>query len=199
MNKQSQVAVIIQRDAEDHQLTSGSLAYRIEKKVLSKVFTRNLMKHFANDTVTCFFDDLYDLLEDYYGKTVAEKVIKDLIKLVIKLGITERSDHFTADQQKQLDQIRIHLRNLCLTVISFVNVSFSYNRDYLQSLFNDLYTSLRSVVETTLSEKSVRRVNLVYEYLSKEEFTNDMFKNGVNEKLRKVIVDLDGLLVQQNI
>uniref|UniRef100_A0A0N5AXI7 Dedicator of cytokinesis 10 n=1 Tax=Syphacia muris TaxID=451379 RepID=A0A0N5AXI7_9BILA len=167
----SEIAVIVQQDSEKCQVNSGPLTYRLQKKVLPKVFTRNVMKHFADDTLNCLFDDLYNLLASYYEKSVAEKVhifvLKDLTKLIVKLSLTESNGQFNSEQHKELDQIRYKLRNLCLTVISFVNVSFSYNQDYLQTLFAKLYSSLRSLVGSSLSEKSLRRVDFIFEHLSK--------------------------------
>lgn len=95
------------------------------------------------------------------------QVVKNIIKLIVKLGIVSRSEHFPVDQQSQLGQIQRQMRQLCLTVISFGRVSFSYDRTYLSVLLKEIHRRLIPLVEQNLSDKSKQRIDMIFDHICK--------------------------------
>ena len=57
------------------------------------------------------------------NKKDAEKVVKNIIKLSVKVGMLERSDKFSAAERSDLVQIQKTLRTVAKTLISFYQVS----------------------------------------------------------------------------
>lgn len=96
--------------------------------------------------------------------------MKNIIKLVVKLGIVLRSEQFTEEQQNQLAKIQRQMRQICLTVISFGKVAFSYDYAYLNALLNETYRRLLPLVEQILSGKSKQRLDMIFEHLCKVNF-----------------------------
>ncbi|MCP9260377.1 hypothetical protein DINM_003735 [Dirofilaria immitis] len=107
---------------------------------------------------------------------IAEKVVKNIIKLVVKLSVILRNEKFTKEQQNQLTKIQRHMRQLCLTIISFGKVAFSYDYAYLNALLNETYRRLIPLVEQILSDKSKQRLDMIFEYLCKELVLDSLFR-----------------------
>ncbi|KHN80371.1 Tumor necrosis factor alpha-induced protein 8 [Toxocara canis] len=169
---------------------AATLVQRAQKKLLSKVVSRGAVKHFVSEAATRLFDNLYTLLKSYYNKSTAEKVVKNIIKLVVKLGVVARGEQFGAEQQIQLGAVQKQMHQLCLTVISFGKVTYSYDRSYLLSLLNNTHKKMVPLITCFLSEKSGRRLDMIFEHLSKEHLLDGLFRvDGEHSTLLAEMVD----------
>lgn len=89
------------------------------------------------------------------------------MKLVVKLSVVARGEHFGVEQQSQLAIVQRQVHHLCLTVLSFGKVAYSYDRSYLLAILDETHKKLLPLVTCCLSEKSRRRLDMIFEHLSK--------------------------------
>uniref|UniRef100_A0A0R3RPG0 TFIP8 n=1 Tax=Elaeophora elaphi TaxID=1147741 RepID=A0A0R3RPG0_9BILA len=181
---------------QQQHFSSATIAIRAQKKILSKVISRNNVKLFVDDATIRLFDHLYQILKTTYNKMVAEKVVKNIIKLVVKLGVVLRNEQLSIEQQNQLTKIQRQMRQLCLTVISFGKVAFSYDFAYLNALLNETYRRLLPLIEQILSGKSKQRLDMIFEHLCKDSVLDSLFRtDGQHWKLLpNVVMDLEVLI-----
>lgn len=65
--------------ADGNNLNIQTLSLRAQKKILGKMASRGVAKHFISDTSARILDNMYRILKDYYTKKDAEKV-KNLVQ-----------------------------------------------------------------------------------------------------------------------
>ena len=76
------------------------------------------------------------------------------------------------------------------TVISFFEVEFTFDKDFLLKNLNDCRNLLKSLVIEHLTDKSIGRIDHVLNFFSDEAFLEEMFKQkSVHRPMLKVIVD----------
>ncbi|VDO98724.1 unnamed protein product [Heligmosomoides polygyrus] len=149
-------------------------------------------------------------------------VVKNIIKLAVKLGLLARNDMLDKEDLRQLNDVQKQLHSLSLTIISFVQVKYSFERTHLIELLKQLQHSLaplvsfrtstadevlsphvlrflklpESKVSLKLSDKSTRRLEHVIVHLSSTDFLDGLFKvDGPHAGVLSQFVDsLEGLL-----
>ena len=132
--------------------------------------TKGVAKTLVDDTTAELLDHLHKLAKnEYSGKKDAEKLVKYIVKIVVKMGILLRNDQFNAQELKTIQQFEQKFHNVIMTAISFHEVDFTFDRDFLVSQFQSLEDMLQKVVERHLRDKSQKRITFIF----------DFFKNGV--------------------
>uniref|UniRef100_W6NBX9 Uncharacterized protein n=1 Tax=Haemonchus contortus TaxID=6289 RepID=W6NBX9_HAECO len=157
--------VVEQNGEQDSGFSAASLSMRAQKKIASKLSTRKVTKLFISQSVDRVFDNLYNALRTYYSKKDSEKVLKNIIKLVVKIGLLARNDMLSETDIKQLENVQKQLHSLALTIISFVQVKYSFERTHLIELLKSMQQSLTPLVTLRLSDKSTRRLEHVITHL----------------------------------
>lgn len=178
------------------QFSSATFAVRVQKKVFSKVISRGVVRHFMSDAATRLFDNLYRILKFHYGRSAAEKVVKGIIKLVVKLGVIFRNEDVALEQQQQLSSFQRKMRQFCLTMVSFGTVAYSYDRNFLLHLLDETHKLLSPLVTKNLSEKSSRRVEMIFEHVCNEQVLDSLFRaEGEHAALLpQMTTDLEALI-----
>jgi len=154
---------------------STSLALRAQKKIIGKISTTHrsfIFKHFINAPTLRVFDQLFAILKQHYSKSVAEKTIKNMLKLSLKMAVCAQKD---ADFAQKIQLSRKKLRSLALTVMSFTKLDFSYDRKFLQKQMDETRQRLQQLVAQLLSEKSVQRVPQIFDTLQNAQLLDEMF------------------------
>jgi len=157
------------------------LSVRLQKKLAGKLASRSAAKHLVSDPVAALLDAVYRLLKDFHGKREAEKVrsadgavtrerakparaqtVKNVLKLTLKLAVLARNEQLGGEAElRQLDALRLKLRSLAMTVVSFQQLDFSYDRRFLLALLDQTQQALRPLVARLLSDKSLQRLTQV--------------------------------------
>lgn len=80
-----------------------------------------------------------------------------------------------------------------MTIISFYEVDFSYDRNYLVQVLGDSQKNLQSIICRHLTDKSVNRVESVFSFFANERFLDVIFKRDseYREALGRVVNDLN--------
>lgn len=103
--------------------SSKDLAMRAQKKILSSMATRSSVQMFIDDTTSEILDELYHVSRGFTGnKTEAQKVIKDLVKIAVKIGVLFRNNRFSVEELKVAQEFKKKLNQGAMTAISFYEV-----------------------------------------------------------------------------
>ena len=155
---------------------SRQLGLRIQKKIAGKVTNKTIVKSFIDDNLASLLDTLHLILKLELGDSKkADKVIKNLIKITVKIGLLYKNSQFNAEELALGVKIRTKFRHAALTVISFSQVEFSYDRAFLVKLVADIGEMLHKLVNRHLTPKSHQRVDSVISALGKEATLDKVF------------------------
>jgi len=181
---------------ESSNFNSKSLSMRAQKKILGKMASRNVAKHFISDNAARLLDNVYRILKDFYSKKEAEKVVKNVIKMIIKLSVLMRNEQFTNDETKLANQFQQKFRLLMMTFSSFYQVEFSYDRNYLTKLMEECQNCIQIIIKPHLSEKSTQRVQMVFAHCGRGDFLDSLFRHDGRYRMQmeSLCNDLNKLL-----
>ena len=97
---------------------SKSVALRAQKKILGKMASKNMAKAFVDDTTGDLLDQLYRLAKLETGsKKEAEKLVKNLVKIVVKISILFRNDQLSREEIQTAEKFRRNFRSAAMTFI----------------------------------------------------------------------------------
>lgn len=94
---------------------------------------------------------------------------------------------------KTASKLRFNFQKVLMTIISFYELEFSYDYNYLCILFNDLHTNLRLLIQNHLTDKSLCRINHVFYFCNRKEFLDEIFRKDsvYREIMDKIVNDLN--------
>lgn len=102
---------------------SKTLALSAQKKILSKMATKTSVQMFIDDTTSEILDELYQVSKQQTGnRSQAQKVIKDLIKVAVKVGLLFRNNCFSTEELVLATDFKRKLHQGAMTSISFYQV-----------------------------------------------------------------------------
>lgn len=172
---------------------SKSVALRAQKKLLGKMASKNMAKAFVDDTTGDLLDQLYRLAKIETGnKKEAEKLVKDLVKIVVKISILFRNDQLNREEIQLAEKFRRNFRSSAMTFISFYEVDFSFDKKFLTKNLEDCRSLLHQIIERHLTAKSHGRVDHVFNYYANGDMLEKVFqanRNGPFGMILKNIVD----------
>ena len=200
--------------------SSSSVAFNVQKNFASKFFSNKaIVKGLIDDTSAKLLDDLYNLLFAFVShifnsltidnkyfpnflqtndKKESEKTTTNVIKITVKIGMLFRGDKFSPDEMKDLQTIQKSLRNTSMTLISFYETDFTYDKGFLIRHISGLEEHLKTLVAPHLTEKSVGRVEQIFSVMKTPEFLDSVFVPGQNPEMRplmaEVIADLNACM-----
>lgn len=110
--------------------------------------------------------------------------------MTIKLGVLMRNEQFSADELRTVGQFQQKFRSLMMTVVSFHQVDFSYDRNFLTKSLDECQQLMQSLVRNHLSDKSTQRVSFVFQYVGRSDFLDTLFRpNGKYSNFLNSICD----------
>ena len=141
-----------------------------------------MAKAFIDDEFSHLLDVIHGiLLKELPDSKKADKVIKNLIKVTVKIGLLYKNKQFNQEELALGAKFRTKLRQAALTVISFYEVDFTYDRGFLVKVVNDCGEMLHKLVDRHLTVKSHQRINSVIEAFSSGELLDKVFlSDGVH-------------------
>lgn len=88
--------------------STKSLALQAQKKLMSKMATKSMANLFIDDTSSEVLDELYRVTKEYTrNRKEAQKIIKNLIKMVVKLGVLYRNNQFSGEELVLVESFRL--------------------------------------------------------------------------------------------
>ncbi|XP_039614917.1 tumor necrosis factor alpha-induced protein 8 isoform X2 [Polypterus senegalus] len=181
---------------------SKNLAVQAQKKILGKMASKSIATILIDDTSSDVLDELYKVTKEYtQNKKEAEKIIKNLIKIVIKLAVLYRNNQFNSEEIALMETFKKKVHTLAMTVISFNQVEFTFDRNVLSKLLQDCKELLHQVINRHLTPKSHGRVNKVFDHFSDCEFLAALYNpfGAYKAHLQKICVGVNKMLDDGNI
>lgn len=170
------------------------IGLRAQKKILGRMANKNVAKVFIDETTGSLLDNVYKLAKAYTGsRKDAEKLVKNIIKLVIKLGVLYRNDQFSQEELRHAERFKQRFHAAAMAVVSFYEVDFSYDRHYLLTALTEARTLLGLLVGQHLTEKSINRIDSVFSFFGSPAFLDNIFKRDseFREHLGRVVADMN--------
>jgi len=178
------------------------MSLRMQKKIASKMSTKGVAKTLVDDTTAELLDHLHKLAKNEYpSKKEAEKLVKYIVKIVVKIGILLRNDQFNAQEVKLTQQFQQKFHNVIMTAISFHEVDFTFDRDFLISQFQNLEDMLQKIVERHLRDKSQKRITFIFDFFKSGDFLDKLFSSDGEYKgeMNNITTLLNKLVEEGNI
>ncbi|KAK0088221.1 hypothetical protein PV325_012755 [Microctonus aethiopoides] len=176
--------------------TTGSrardLGLRAQKKLLGRVVSTGAGRSlFIDDATTSLLDNLFKLMERTVkcnpglDKKQPEKVLKNIVKLSIKIGLLQRNQQLGPSDDAKIIEIRSSLRAAAMSVVSFYELEFSFDRVYLTRTFERCRAAILNLIRPHLTDKSQERCDQVFDFLTNTEFLDSVFRQ--NSEHRQIL------------
>ncbi|KAH8309619.1 hypothetical protein KR059_012391 [Drosophila kikkawai] len=204
----------------DNVFKSHDIGLRAQKKILSRMATKNIAKTFIDGTTASLLDNLYRLCKLHTGnKAKAEKLIKNIIKIVIKIGVLHRNNQFSDDELQKAENFKrkfqvsfgvfnpslgnfnlktfsVFFQNTQLSIISFYEVDFTFDLAYLQKSIAESHVALKSIVQPHLTEKSLGRIDEVFDFFGEATLLETAFRSDspYREVMGKIVADINAAM-----
>uniref|UniRef100_A0A6M2DHQ1 Putative tumor necrosis factor induced protein darlingi n=1 Tax=Xenopsylla cheopis TaxID=163159 RepID=A0A6M2DHQ1_XENCH len=178
----------------DNAFKAQDIGLRAQKKILSRMATKSVAKVFIDGVTSSLLDNVYRLLKQYTGnKKEAEKIVKNIIKIVIKVGVLHRNYQFNNEELNAAHQFQNKFKNLKMSIISFYEVDYSFDLPYLQKTIRDCQNLLIQLVQRHLTDKSVNRIQDVFGFFNEPKFLESAFKSDspYREIMGKIVSDMN--------
>lgn len=182
--------------ADGGRFNSKQLGLRIQKKVVGKFANKTTAKAFIDDNLSTLLDTLHSILARETDSKKSDKVIKNLIKITVKIGLLYKNNQFNQEEISIGMKFRTKLRHAALTVISFHEVDFTYDRTFMIKVVNECGEMLHKLVDRHLTTKSHQRINNVIQAFSNPEILDKVFLSdgpyhqyleGISQGFHKVV------------
>lgn len=183
----------------DNGFKAKDIGLRAQKKILSRMASKNMAKVFIDEVSASLLDNVYRLTKQQFGnKKDAEKLVKNIIKIVIKIAILNKNNCFSDDETRKTNVFYQKFLKLQMSIISFFEVDFSFDLPYLQKLISEIQELLKEIVRCHLSEKSLNRIDEIFDSFNDAHFLNEMFRRDGPHKevMEKICEDLNKILEQ---
>ncbi|XP_074405449.1 tumor necrosis factor alpha-induced protein 8-like protein 3 [Zonotrichia albicollis] len=182
--------------------SSKNLALQAQKKILSKMATKTMANMLIDDTSSEIFDELYKVTKEHTrNKKEAHKIMKDLIKVAIKIGILYRNNQFNQEELEIVDKFRKKLNQTAMTIVSFYEVEYTFDRNVLAELLHECKELVHELVGRHLTARSHGRINHVFNHFADVEFLSALYSldgdcrpylkkicNGINKLLDEKVL-----------
>uniref|UniRef100_A0A665V3X0 TNF alpha induced protein 8 like 3 n=4 Tax=Percomorphaceae TaxID=1489872 RepID=A0A665V3X0_ECHNA len=176
---------------------SRSLALQAQKKILSKMATMVVANMLTDDTSSEILDELYKASREFTkSKKEAHKIIKDVIKIALKIGILYRNHQFSPDELDTVERFKKKMNQAAMTAVSFYEVEYTFDRNILSELLLECRDLLHTLVEQHLTARSHARINHVFNHFAHGEFLAELYGDGEEYRLslRKICNGINKLL-----
>ncbi|XP_035142812.2 tumor necrosis factor alpha-induced protein 8-like protein 1 isoform X1 [Callithrix jacchus] len=151
--------------------STKSLALQAQKKLLSKMTSKAVVAVLVDDTSSEVLDELYRATKEFTrSRKEAQKMLKNLVKVALKLGLLLRGDQLGGEELALLRRFRHRARCLAMTAVSFHQVDFTFDRRVLAAGLLECRDLLHQAVGPHLTAKSHSRINHVFGHLADCDF-----------------------------
>ncbi|MED6247888.1 Tumor necrosis factor alpha-induced protein 8-like protein 3, partial [Ataeniobius toweri] len=176
---------------------SRSLALQAQKKILSKMATMAVANMLTDDTSSEILDELYKATREFTkSKKEAHKIIKDVIKIALKIGILYRNHQFSPDELDTVERFKKKMNQAAMTAVSFYEVEYTFDRNILAELLLECRDLLHTLVVGHLTARSHARIDHVFNHFANGDFLVELYGDGEEYRisLRKICNGINKLL-----
>ncbi|XP_061461709.1 tumor necrosis factor alpha-induced protein 8-like protein 2 [Rhineura floridana] len=177
--------------------SSRSLAMQAEKKILSRMASKSMANMFIDDTSSEILDELYRISKEYtQNRAESQKVIKNLIKVAVKISVLYRNNCFSQEELILAEEFKQKLHQGAMTAISFHEVDFTFEKLVLAELLRECRDLLLKLVEKHLTPKSHGRIRHVFDHFANTELLALLYSPGepYQPRLEKICEGMNRLI-----
>lgn len=159
--------------------------------------SKTMANMLIDDTSSEIFDELYKVTKEHTrNKKEAHKIMKDLIKVAIKIGILYRNNQFNQVELEIVDKFRKKLNQTAMTIVSFYEVEYTFDRNVLAELLNECKDLVHELVDRHLTPRSHGRINHVFNHFADVEFLTALYSldGDCRPYLKKICDGINKLL-----
>lgn len=160
---------------------SKGLGLMIQKKLMgmtikSKEAAKNL--HMIDDKTSELLDVIYEIArKDLGDEKLAKKILKDLIKIVVKLGLLYRHNQFSPAELEMGTKLTSKFKMLVLTAISYHDVEFTFDALFLSNLAGECKGLVQAQIAKHLTDKSKGRVENVFGFIGSAALLTKLYSD----------------------
>ncbi|KAG8449986.1 hypothetical protein GDO86_016609 [Hymenochirus boettgeri] len=156
--------------------SSKDLALQAQKKILSRMASKSMVHMFIDETSSEILDELYRVSKEHTkNRTESQKVLKDLIKIAVKIGVLYRHNRFSPEELVLAEDFKNKLHNGAMTAISFYEVDFTFEKNVLPEILMECKGLLLRLVEKHLTPKSHGRIQHVFNHFADPELLSHLY------------------------
>lgn len=177
--------------------SSKSLALQAQKKILSKIASKAVANMLIDDTSSEIFDELYKVTREHtHSKKEAHKIMKDLIKVAIKIGVLYRNNQFSPDEVAIVERFRKKLNQTAMTIVSFYEVEYTFDKNVLSQLLHECRDLVHELVRRHLTARSHGRINRVFDHFADVGFLSTLYslEGDCRPSLKRICEGINKLL-----
>ncbi|XP_023962802.2 tumor necrosis factor alpha-induced protein 8-like protein 2 isoform X1 [Chrysemys picta bellii] len=177
--------------------SSRNLALQAEKKILSHMASKSVANVFLDDTSSEILDELYRVSKLHsQNRSEAQKVIKNLIKVAVKISVLYRNNRFSTGELGLAEEFKRKLHQGAMTAVSFYEVEFTFESGMLTQLLQDCRDLLLQLVEKHLTAKSHGRIRHVFDHFANGDLLSQLYSPGepYRPHLQKICQGLNKLI-----
>lgn len=181
---------------------SRGLGLKAQKKLLGKMSSKKIARVFIDDTTGRVLDNTYKIVKDFYNnKKDSEKLLKYIIKTVVKIGILYRNDQFNLEELTLVDTFKQKFHSLAMTIISFHEVDFTFDKNFLRRSIEECNTILQCLVNRHLTDKSKNRIDIVFGFFTSSDFLEAIFQQDSKyyDLLDNIVADMHRMMDEGNL
>ncbi|MFT7805234.1 Tumor necrosis factor, alpha-induced protein 8-like protein 2-like [Arapaima gigas] len=182
--------------------SSKDMAMKAQKKILSHMASKSMVQVFIDDTSSEILDELYRVSKEYTGNRVeAQKVVKDLIKVAVKISVLYRHNRFNTEELSLAQDFRKKLHQGAMTAISFYEVDFTFDKAVMSEILIECRDMLLKLVDKHLTPKSHGRINHVFNHYSDPELLATLYSpdGPFRSNLSKICTGLNKLVEEEKL
>uniref|UniRef100_A0A2K6KTB9 Tumor necrosis factor alpha-induced protein 8-like protein 1 n=1 Tax=Rhinopithecus bieti TaxID=61621 RepID=A0A2K6KTB9_RHIBE len=170
--------------------STKSLALQAQKKLLSKMTSKAVVAMLVYDTSSEVLNELYRATREFTRSCKeAQKMLKNLVKVALKLGLLLRGDQLGREELALLWRFCHRAHFLAMMAISFQQVDFTFDQQVLAVGLLECRDLLHQAVGPQLTTKSHSRINHVFGHLADCDFLAPY-----RSHLRRICEDLGTML-----
>ncbi|XP_078064971.1 tumor necrosis factor, alpha-induced protein 8-like protein 2 B [Mustelus asterias] len=177
--------------------SSKDLAMKAQKKILSRMASKTLAQFFIDDTSTEILDELYRVSKEFTGnKAESQKVLKNLVKVAVKIGVLYRHQKFSEQELGLAEDFKRKLRQGAMTAVSFYEVAFTFEQSVMSQLLVESRDLLLRLVEGHLTLKSHGRICHVFDHFANADLLTKLYatEGPYRPHLQKICEGLNKLI-----
>uniref|UniRef100_A0A1I8J535 Protein kinase domain-containing protein n=1 Tax=Macrostomum lignano TaxID=282301 RepID=A0A1I8J535_9PLAT len=156
--------------------SSQSFSLRAQKKIVSKLATKKSVKIFIDAASARVFDKIYKLVKTHTGsRQAAQKLLKQIIKLNMKIGVLYLNDMFNDEERAMADDFRDKFNDLTTDLVRMQTRRSTLDQASLVRQFRDCEQLVLRLIRRHLSEKSQAGVRTCATFFTEPAFLSALF------------------------
>ncbi|XP_062385767.1 tumor necrosis factor, alpha-induced protein 8-like protein 2 A [Sardina pilchardus] len=156
--------------------SSKHMAMKAQKKILSHMANKSVVQMFIDDTSSEILDELYRVSKEHTGnRNEAQKVVKNMIKVAVKVGVLFRHERFSADELSLAQEFKKKFHHGAMTAISFQEVEFTFDKAIMINNLVICRDILLQLVEKHLTPKSLDRIRHVFNHYADPDLLTNLY------------------------